>query len=55
MWRRALEFLLYWLDPTFRRWVDKKRGPDDQVHNGETVVAVLIKGNGVKRSMRGRR
>lgn len=42
---RLLGYLLYFLDPKFRRLVNaKRRGPNDRVGTGETVVAVLKRG-----------
>lgn len=36
--------LLYWFDKNFRRLLDaKRRGPDDKLATGETIVVVLRK------------
>jgi hypothetical protein len=41
--RKLNHWLLYWLDPVFRRLAraKRRRGPDDKVAAGETVVAVI--------------
>ena len=55
MWNKIMQNILYHLDPVFRSWADKKSSPNDQVKNGEKVVALLSSSNGSKKSIRGKR
>lgn len=54
MKRKGWYWLYYWLDPVFRRWarVKRRRGTNDTVAAGETVVAVIRGSGGRRRTIR---